>query len=762
MAVLPLGTRFGPYEVVTLLGEGGMGQVYRARDPRLGREIAIKVLPTDSARDSDALARFEREARAVASLSHPNILAVHDFGSERGTFYVVTELLEGETLRKRLEFATFDWRRAIEIAAEIADALGAAHARGVVHRDLKPENIFLTADGRVKILDFGLAQTDPLCDAGAETAVTTRFHTDPGTILGTLGYMSPEQLRGESVTGSADIFSLGCILFEMVTATRPFQRGSGAATIAAILKDDLPKDVLGDMVPPEMQRVIEGCVEKNALQRFQSARDLSLTLRAIASSTSVPEALLRRVRRTRKTKSIDSIAVLPLENVGDDPETEYLSDGITEGIINRLSQLPKLKVMARSTVFRYKHRDALHQMDAQAVGRDLRVRAVMSGRLQRMGDRLVINVELVDAQDGSQLWGELYNRQSSDVVKLQEEMSTEIAEKLRLKLTGAEKKRLQKKTTTSSAAYELYLRGRYHWNKRTEESLKRGISFFREAIEADPSFSSAYSGLADSFITLGTNIPLPPREAMPKAKAAAMKALEIDDGLAEAWASLAAVRWWYDWDWKGAEEAYRRAIDLNWNYATAHDGYSMLLSARGRSADAIEQVTKAADLDPLSLIIAVHAGWPFYFARDYDSAIRRFDKALELDQNFIPARGWRGMALGQQRRFAEAIDEFRRALDVDRVPILLAMLGHTYAIAGNRSEAERVLTELQFEASSRYVSPYDIAVIHAGLGDRAAAIKALNEAFDDRSAWMVFLDVDPRLDVLREEPVFREIAAKLR
>jgi eukaryotic-like serine/threonine-protein kinase len=762
MAVLPLGTRFGPYEVVTLLGEGGMGQVYRARDPRLGRDIAIKVLPQDSARDSDALARFEREARAVASLSHPNILAVHDFGSERGTFYVVTELLEGETLRKRLEFATFDWRRAIEIAAEIADALGAAHARGVVHRDLKPENVFLTTDSRVKILDFGLAQTDPLCDPGAETAVTTRFHTDPGTILGTLGYMSPEQLRGESVTGSADIFSLGCILFEMVTATRPFQRGSGAATIAAILKDDIPKDVLGDMVPPEMQRVIEGCVEKNALLRFQSARDLSLTLRAIASSTSVPESLLRRVRRPRKAKSIESIAVLPLENVGDDPETEYLSDGITEGIINRLSQLPKLKVMARSTVFRYKHRDALHQVDAQAVGRDLRVRAVMSGRLQRMADRLVINVELVDTHDGSQLWGELYNRQISDVVKLQEEMSTEIAEKLRLKLTGAEKKRLQKKTTTSSAAYELYLRGRYHWNKRTEESLKRGIAFFREAIEADPSFSSAYSGLADSFITLGTNIPLPPREAMPKAKAAAMKAIEIDDGLAEAWASLAAVRWWYDWDWNGAEEAYRRAIDLNRNYATAHDGYSMLLSARGRSDAAIEQVTKGADLDPLSLIIAVHAGWPFYFARDYDSAIRRFDKALELDQNFIPARGWRGMALGQQRRFAEAIDEFRRALQIDRVPILLAMLGHTYAIAGNRSEAERVLTELQFEASARYVSPYDIAVIHAGLGDRVAAIRALNEAFDDRSAWMVFLNVDPRLDALREEGAFQEIASKLR
>jgi TolB-like protein/Flp pilus assembly protein TadD len=501
--------------------------------------------------------------------------------------------------------------------------------------------------------------------------------------------------------------------------------------------------------------VIEGCVEKSAQQRFQSARDLALTLRAISSSTSMPESLLRRMRKPRKT-TIDSIAVLPLENVGDDPESEYLSDGITEGVINRLSQLPKLKVMARSTVFRYKHRDA----EPQAVGRDLRVRAVMSGRLQRVGDRLVINVELVDAQDGSAIWGEHYNRQVSDVVKLQEEMSTEIADKLRLKLTGAERKRLQKKATSNSTAYELYLKGRYHWNKRTEESVKRGIVFFREAIEADPSFANAYAGMADSFLTLGTNVPLPPREAMPKAKAAAMKAIEIDDGLAEAWASLAAVRWWYDWDWSGAEEAYQRAVELNPNYANAHDGYAMLLSARGRPDAAVDQISKATDLDPLSLIIAVHAGWPHYFAREYDAAIRCFDKALELDPNFIPAHGWRGMALGQQSRFGEALEGFRRALDVERIPILLAMVGHTYAISGNRAEAERVLTELQFEAS--YVSPYDIAVIHAGLGDHASAIRALKEALDDRSAWMVFLPRDPRLDVLRGEESFREIAARLR
>jgi eukaryotic-like serine/threonine-protein kinase len=758
--VLSPGSKVGPYEVVSLLGEGGMGQVYRGRDPRLGRDIAIKVLAKDAWQDVEATARLEREARAVAALSHPNIVAVHDVGRENGTFYLVTELLEGKTLRDQLQLATLSWRRAVEIGAEVAEGLGAAHAKSIVHRDLKPENVFLTADGRVKILDFGLAQTDPALAQRDETNIpTTRwFQTDPGTVIGTLGYMSPEQLRGEAVDPSADIFSLGCILFEMVTGKKPFHRESGAATIAAILVEGLPREVLGANAPPEFQRIIETCVEKNPSARFQSARDLALTLRAIGSSASMDkEALLRTITRRRSTKTIDSIAVLPLANASNDPNTEYLSDGITEGIINRLSQLPKLKVMARSTVFRYKNRD----LDAQSIGRELRVRAVLTGFVKQIGERLQINVELVDSTDGAQLWGETYNRQLADLMTLQEEMSGEIVEKLRLKLTGAEKKKLRKRATENSAAYQLYLKGRYHWNKRTEESLQRGIQFFREAIDTDPSFASAYAGLADSFITLATNIPLPPREAMPKAKAAAMKAIEIDEGLAEAWASLGAVRWWFDWDWAGAEEAYRRAIELNPNYATAHDGYAMLLSARGRFGDAIDQVTKAADLDPLSLIIAVHAGWPFYFARDLEGAIRRFRKALELDERFIPAHGWLGMALGQQHRYAEAKDAITRALEVDHIPILSAMLAHTHAISGDWEQALELLEALLAERQRRYISPYDIAVVYAGLGDTPKAMEHLEEALEDHSAWMVFLNVDPRLDGLRAEPRFKEIAAKL-
>ena len=756
------GSRVGPYEVLSLVGEGGMGVVYRGRDPRLGRDIAIKVLTHESSQDTDAIARLEREARAIAALSHPNIVAVHDVGREDGNFYVVTELLEGATLRDQIRIAPMNWRRAVEVGALVAEGLAAAHAKSIVHRDLKPENIFLTADGRVKVLDFGLAQTDPALMSRDETNIPTTkwFQTHPGTVIGTLGYMSPEQLRGEPVDASADIFSLGCILFEMVTAKKPFHRESGAATIAAILKDEIPRDDLGAMAPPEFQRIIEGCVEKTPATRFQSARDLALTLRAIASSAStLDESLIRDItrRRTTKAKSIDSIAVLPLRNTTNDPNTEYLSDGLTESLINRLSHLPKLKVMARSTVFRYKNRD----IDPQAVGRELRVRAVLTGRLQNVGERLVINVELVDSLDGSLLWGETYNRELADLIKLQEEMSGEIADKLRLRLTGAEKKKLRKRSTHNSEAYQLYLKGRYHWNKRTGDSLRRGIQLFREAIDADPTFASAHAGLADSFVTLATNIPLPPHEAMPKAKAAALQAIRTDESLAEAWASLGAVRWWFEWDWDGAEEAYGRAIALNPNYATAHDGYAMLLSARGRFGEAIEQNTKAADLDPLSLIIAVHAGWPFYFARDFESAIRRFRKALELDEHFIPAHGWLGMALGQQRRYDEALDAFARALEVERISILMAMLAHTHAIAGNRDKARSLLADLTAESANRYISPYDIAVVHAGLGDTAAALQQLRAAVEDRSAWLVFINVDPRLDSLRNEPGFGEIAAAL-
>ncbi|MGN6183636.1 MAG: protein kinase domain-containing protein [Thermoanaerobaculia bacterium] len=758
--MLAAGSKVGHYEVLSLLGEGGMGEVYRGRDPRLGRDIAIKVLAKDAWQDAEATSRLEREARAIAALSHPNIVAVHDVGRESGNFYVVTELLEGKTLREQLRDMPLNWRRAVEVGAEIAEGLAAAHAKSIVHRDLKPENIFLTGDGRVKILDFGLAQTDPILSQRDEANIPTTkwFQTDPGTVIGTLGYMSPEQLRGEPVDPTADIFSLGCILFEMVTARKPFHRDSGAATIAAILKDELPRETLSAFVPTEFQRIIEGCVEKAPAMRFQSARDLSLTLRAIGSSASADSGdLIRKITKRRTSKTIDSIAVLPLVNPSPDPETEYLTDGITEGIINKLSQLPKLKVMARSTVFRFRNRD----LDPLAIGRELRVRAILTGVVKHIGERLQINVELVDALDGSQIWGESYSRQLADIMKFPEEMSREISEKLRLKLTGAEKKKLKKGPTENSEAYQLYLKGRYHWNKRTSDSLRKGIQYFREAIENDPSFASAYAGLADSFVTLATNVPLPPQETMPKAKAAAVQATQIDDSLAEGWASLAAVRWWYEWDWEGAEDAYRRAVELNPNYATAHDGYGMFLCARERFDEAIAQVTKSADLDPLSRIIAVHAGWPFYFARDYEGATRRFRKALELDENFIPAHGWLGMALGQQRRYAEAIDTFHRALDVERVPILVAMLAHTHAIAGQRAQAVQLIAELEAEQTRRYISQYDIAVVHAGLGDTHKALEHLKNAADERSSWMVFLNVDPRLDGLRQEAAFGSLIAAM-
>jgi serine/threonine protein kinase len=499
--MLTIGSRLGPYEILAPLGRGGMGEVYRARDVRLGREVAVKVLPEHVATDPDRKARFEQEARAVAVLAHPNILVLHDFGAEAGVTFAVTELLEGETLRQRLGGGALPWRKAVEIGVALADGMAAAHAKGVIHRDLKPENIFLTADGRVKILDFGLARVaPPLAETPAAETVT--YHeplgqTDPGTVMGTVGYMSPEQVRGLTVDARTDLFALGCVLYEMVAGRRAFAAQTGADTLAAILHHDPPElEESGKTVPPEAEQVIRHCLEKNPEQRFQSARDLAFALRALLSGSDVaapqrdtaPQPLepRRRPRKVRARKSVDSLAVLPL--TGADSGTEYLSDGITDSLIQTLSQLPGLRVMARSTVFRYKGKD----VDAQEVGRALGVRAVLTGQLVQRGQRLTIQTELVDVQDGSRLWGERYDREMADILAVEKAMAQEIAEKLRLRLTGEQRKQIGRPVTQSTEAYQCYLKGRYYWNKRTEDGLKKSIKLL--ALSQSGPFSGARRG----------------------------------------------------------------------------------------------------------------------------------------------------------------------------------------------------------------------------------------------------------------------------
>lgn len=760
--MLDSGTQLGPYVVLDQLGVGGMGEVYRARDTRLDREIAVKVLPHHMSEDPSSLARFQREARSIASLSHPNILAIHDVGSEDGVHFVVTELLRGSTLRPRIEKGPIPWREAIEIGLEIAVGLGSAHDRGVIHRDLKPENIFITEDERVKILDFGLAQNvlAPVYETDETTPISI-VHTSPGAVIGTIGYMSPEQLRSEPAEASSDVFSFGCVLLEMITGVRAFHRSSPIDTLAAILTAE-PDGLatLLKLVPSEVERILVRCLEKEAALRYRSASEVAEEFKSILSrsvSDEIPgleKELAAAARRPEGRRSrINSIAVLPFVNTTGDANGEYLSDGITDTIISSLAQLPKLRVMASSTVFRYKGVD----VDPMSVGRRLNVEAILTGRVTIFSDRLTIHTELVSVADGSHVWGEQYKRPMSDIIELQQQIAGEICEKLKIRMSRETRRRIRKRLSRDSEAYTFYLKGQFQWAKRTIDGIRKGIAFYEKAIEADPAFALAYAGIADSYITLGTNVPLPPADAMPKARLAALRALELDPDLAEAHVSLASVKWWHEWNREEAEVALRTAIGINPNYAPAHDVYGLVLAEMEEVDRAMEELRKARELDPLSLIIETHVALPYLFSGRIDEAIRQLEQTLDMDPSFIPALGWLGLALEVKGEYEQAIATFRRALAVDDIPIIRASMGHAFAVAGRKAEAEATFAELAQMAVRRYVSPYDFAVLFCGLRDIDAAFSWLERALVDRSTWMVFLRVDRRLDPIRNDPRFEDL-----
>ncbi len=749
------GTRLGPYEILAPLGAGGMGEVYRARDTRLAREVAVKVLPEHLARDADLARRFEREAKAVAALSHPNILTLYDVGTHGDISYAVTELLEGETLAARLARGPLPWPAAVEIATAVAEGLSAAHSRGIIHRDLKPQNIFLTSDGRAKILDFGLARQKLVASRPEETSVPTEAAlTDPGWVMGTAAYMSPEQVRGEPADVPSDIFSLGCVLYEAASGQRPFRGKTPAETMASILRDPAPTlSEENSDVPQEISVLTAHCLEKEPNNRFQSARDLAFALRAAREAAAAPKTPSGRQRR-----AIDSLAILPFANASGDPEAEYLSDGITETIISQLSRLPHLRVMARSTVFRYKGSG----VDPLAAGRELKVGAVVTGRVFHRGDDLIIKTELVDLADGSQLWGERYARKIADVLAIENEIAERISETLRLKLTGEEKERLSRPSTESQEAYRLYLRGRFFWNKRTEEGLRRGIEYFRQAIDVDPGYAVAYVGMAHSYAVLGFHTIVPPGEAFPRAKAAALEALEIDPSLAEARAPLAYALHYYDWNWTESEREFKRCLEANPQDATAHNYYANLLTLLGRFEEALAEWRRAQELDPLSLIIRAATGWTLYFARRYEEAIHEAEKALEMDSTFAVARRVLGLSFQKTSRPDKAVEELRKAFELSGGSTqYLADLAHAFATAGREVEARRTLGELEEISKSRYVSPYFVAAVHVALGDREQALDCLEKAYRERSLGMTFLKLDPNLDDLRAEPRFADLVRRV-
>jgi serine/threonine-protein kinase len=755
-----IGKTLAQFRITDEIGRGGMGEVYRATDTRLGREVAIKVLPAEVAADPERLQRFEREARAVAALSHPNILAIHDFGVEKGVAYAVTELLEGGTLRQELaRRGRLPVDRAITFAIGMVRGLAASHDKGIVHRDLKPENVFITDDGQVKILDFGLAKVERSSPAETGEGATEAFQTDPGSILGTLAYIPPEQARGEAADQRSDLFSFGVLVYEMLTGANPFLRGSAAETMSSILRDDPPRaaSVVSE-VPGELDRLVGHCLEKSPGERARSAHDLAFHLEAALRNLS-SEASSPSPQAAAPGTAVDSLAVLPFLNQSGDPEAEYLSDGITETIIDNLSQLPSLRVMARSTVFSYKDRD----VDPRRVGQELGIRAVLTGRLLQRGDTLVIRAELVDASDGSRLWGGHYDRSLDDLLAVERDLAREISENLRLKLSGEEKRRLAKRHTENTEAHQAYLKGRFSWNRWTLEGMEVAINHFERALALDPDYALAYAGLADSYSVLGNIKALPPDEAYGKAKMAALEGLALDNGIGELHASLGFVQRFYAWDWDAAEREFEQAIELTPGYATGHRWYAQFLSGMARHEEAIVEAERALELDPLSLSIHTAVGDVYFYARRYDEAISYYQRALEMDPQFQAAHTDLARAYEHKGMFEEAIEEFRIGADLapKGPPEPSSGLAHVFARMGRRDEALQIIDELKDLAGRRYVSPYGIASIYACLGETDLALEWLEKAYADHDQTLVFIKVHPRLDTLRSDSRFEDLLQRM-
>jgi serine/threonine protein kinase/Flp pilus assembly protein TadD len=793
------GTRLGHYEIISLLGAGGMGEVWLAEDTRLRRRVALKILPAEFTTDADRVRRFEQEARAASALNHPNILTIYDIGEQDGLRYIATEFIEGRTLRQQLARNRLSPRAAIETAIQVGSALQAAHAAGIVHRDIKPENIMLRPDGYVKVLDFGLArvtgmderrgmkgeEAETLLQAAPELHPSSlRPHplTTPGAIMGTMQYMSPEQARGLKVDGRSDIFSLGIVIYEMLTGKQPFTGPTMSDVIAAILQSEpQPLRHSAPSAPEALEQIVTRALCKDSGQRYQAISDLLDDLKRLRPSLdfeteptaifdagrtvtdlSQPSAARQSVsRRTRLRRVIDSLAVLPLKNESADPNLDYLAEGVTESIINSLSQLPKLRVIPRSAVFRY--RDS--SLDPQQIGAELGVRAVFSGRMAPLGEQLVIRVELIDVGKSAQLWGEQYRRRLTDIFDLQEEIAEAISARLRLKLSGEEKKKLARRETDNTEAYHLCLKGRYYTaNKRTEEWIRKGIEHFQQAIDLDPNYALAYAGLADAYAFLASSTGgWSPRDAYPKAIAATQKALALDDTLAEAHCSLGFAHLLFNWNFAESEREFRRAIELKPGYANAHDGYGFYLKATGQHDAARRACAKAAELDPLSPFAALSKGWSDYFARRFDLASAQALKVLEADPNFPFAWKFLGMTYGRQEAYAAAIDALEKAVELaPDVPDFKAHLGHVCGLAGQRAAAEGICEELRQTAKQRYVPAYYFALIALGLGETDQTFEWLDKAFEERSGFLAFFAVEPILDPLREDARFESLLERIR
>ena len=757
---LPVNSNISHYRILSRLGAGGMGEVYLAEDAQLERHVAIKLLPPETVSDEHARKRLVREARAAATLDHPNICSIYEVGEADGRSFIAMQYIEGETLDLRLKRKPVELKELLTIACQIADALTEAHTHGIIHRDIKPSNVIITSRGQVKVMDFGLAKVIQQAGRVDTEAQTQTLLTAPDVMPGTVPYMSPEQLRGEQVSVCSDVWALGVVLYEMITGQLPF-RGSTAFTLSSAILRESPAP-LSARVPAGLRRVIQRCLAKEAAERYQHASEVRAALEILRQAPRrTADSLAGRPAQARAQRArIRSLAVLPLENLSPNPEEEYFADGMTDALITTLAQIGVLRVISRTSVMQYKGA----RKPLPEIARELKVDAVIEGTVVRSGNRVRIAAQLIHAATDTHLWAKSYESDLRDILALQSDVARTIAQEIQIKLTPQEKARLAETCPVDPGAYEAFLKGRHHWYRRSPEALKRALYYLQQATAKDPTYALAYAGLADAYNSLGWDLyaVLAPAESFPKAKEAAKRALELDPNCAEAHAALGWAAAAYDWDWVAAETEFQRAIELKPQYGPVHIWYSHFLKPMGRTKESFEESRRALECDPLGLVLNMHMGWHYLYLREYQQAIEQLLKTLELDPAFIPARMFLGEAYEQVGMFAEAIAEFEEAVNLtNRQPIYLAGLGHAYAVSGNRDEALNTIQELNQLSTQKFVPARGIAEIYMGLGDKEQAFAWLDKAFEQRNGWLLHLEENQRYDSLRKDPRYIDLVRRM-
>lgn len=782
-----IGQTIAHYQIIEKIGQGGMGTVYKAKDLKLDRYVALKFLPHDFVADEEMKTRFVQEAKAASFLDHSNICTIHQIDeTEDGQMFIAMAYYEGETVKEKMERGPFSFTEAIHIAIQVAEALKAAHNQGIIHRDIKPGNIMVTKENAVKLLDFGLAKRGDV------------DLTQSQTYLGTLAYMSPEQLRGEKVDHRTDIWSLGVVLYQMLTGELPFKGEYPQAMLYLILNEDSPPPSgLRPEIPEELANIIQTALQKDPQNRYQTIQEMQHDLKAlqdpsfnyirgksshirpivkgkriiayvgilvilVLAGILIRSRFLSQLMTSSKPLNRDRIAVLPFDDISADEGNEYFAEGMTEELISSLSQISDFEVIARTSVMRYKNT----ARSVKEIGNELGVGTVLTGSIRKANRQLRITIRLIDVHNEVNLWSRDYNRELRDIFAIQTDIARSVTAELKGQLKQSEKEQLAKKSTGNIKAYTLYLKGRYNWNRRTPQTLRKAASCFQQAVEEDSSYALAYTGLADAYALFGSTEYgiMAPTEVLPKAKAAALKAVRIDNNLAEAHTSLANIKLFYDWDFEGARKEFEKALQLNPNYATAHHWYAIYLMAMGKFEQAQLEIKKAREWDAVSLVINMDVGWILHYAREYDRAVAQIKETLQLDENFVIAHVALGLTYCMQSKYDMAIDAFQKARELSGGhPMALASMGYAYAKSGKNKMAQKLLDQLiaVHNKNKIYIPPLYVAFIYAGMEDKNRIFEWINEAYRERSGYLVYLRVDPKVDYLRDDPRFEELLNKI-